>query len=382
MEFDTKCVRAGVTPDPTTGAIVPPIFQSATYVLEEVGRDKGFDYTRSSNPTRQTLEDALAAVEGGKYCAAFASGMSAVDAILRTLDSGDHVVSSDDVYGGVSRLFNTILQRHGMEFTYVDTSYPERVAEAIRPNTKMVWMETPTNPLLKVTDIQAVAAIAHARGIPLAVDSTFATPALLRPLEWDADIVMHSTTKYLSGHNQIIGGCVITNDAEFHGKMRYQQKSIGAIPSPFDCWLTLSGLKTLHLRMARHCSNGQAVAEFLEAHPKVASVSYPGLQSHPRHAVAAAQMSGFSGMISFELTGGLDAGRTLMNSVRLCALAESLGAVETMITHPATMTHADVPREDRIARGLTDSLVRLSCGIEAVEDIIADLTQALDRVTD
>ncbi|HIN86478.1 MAG TPA: PLP-dependent transferase [Myxococcales bacterium] len=379
MRFDTRVVRGGISPDPTTGAIVPPIAQSATFVLEEVGRDKGFDYTRSSNPSRLVLENALCSIEGAKHCAAFSSGMSAVDAVLRTLDAGDHIVSSDDVYGGVSRLFNTILTRHGFEFSYVDTSYPERVAEAIRPNTKMVWMETPTNPLLKVTDVEEIVKICKAKGIPLAVDSTFATPALLRPLELGADIVMHSTTKYLSGHNQIIGGAVLTDDPEFHEKMRYQQKSIGAIPSPFDCYLTVMGLKTLSLRMTRHCSNGMAVACYLDAHPKVAKVIYPGLESHERHEVAARQMSGFGGMISFELTGGLEAGRTLMNSLKLCALAESLGAVETMITHPATMTHADVPRDDRIARVLSDSLVRLSVGIEDPEDIIEDLAQALEK---
>ncbi len=377
MKFDTKCVRAGISPDPTTGAIVPPIYQTATYVLPEVGRDKGFDYTRSSNPTRQTLEDALAGIEGGKHCALFSSGMSAVDAIFRTFDSGTHIVSSDDVYGGVSRLFNTILSRHGFEFTYVNSSNPDEVAAAIRPNTKMVWIETPTNPLLKVTDVRAVAKIAHDNGIPLGVDSTFSTPALLRPLEWGADIVMHSTTKYLSGHNQIIGGCAITNDDEWQGKMRYQQKSIGAVPSPFDCWLTLMGLKTLSLRMSRHCENAMKVATFLDQHAKVARVSYPGLPNDPGHAVAKEQMSDFGGMISFELAGGVDAGRDLMNSVKLCALAESLGAVETMITHPATMTHADVPREDRLARGLGDGLVRLSVGIEDAADIIADLEQAL-----
>ena len=381
MKFDTKCVRAGISPDPTTGAIVPPLYQSATFVLEEVGRDKGFDYTRSSNPTRQTLENALAAVEGGKYGACFASGMSAVDAILRTFDSGDHIVSSDDVYGGVSRLFNTILTRHGMEFTYVDSSDASKVAEAIRPNTKMVWIETPTNPLLKVSDVRAVADVAHAAGIPLGVDSTFATPALLRPLEWGADIVMHSTTKYLSGHNQIIGGVVITNDEAFHQKMRYQQKAIGAVPSPFDCWLTIAGLKTLSLRMERHSSNAMEVAKYLEAHPQVSKVTYPGLPSHPSHEVAKAQMSAFSGMISFELKGGVVAGKMLMNSVRLCSLAESLGAVETMITHPATMTHVDVPEADRHARGLSDGLVRLSVGIEDVADIIADLAQALEKTT-
>jgi len=381
MHFDTKCVRAGIEPDPTTGAIVPPIYQSATYVLEEVGRNKGFDYTRSSNPTRATLEAALAGVEGAAHAACFASGMSAVDAVLRTLSAGDHVISSDDVYGGVSRLFNTILSRHGLEFTYVDTSYPEQVQEALRDNTKLVWIETPTNPLLKVSDIRAIADIAHERGVPLGVDSTFATPALLRPLEWGADIVMHSTTKYLSGHNQIIGGCVLTNDAAFHEKMAYQQKAIGAVPSPFDCWLILGGLKTLSLRMARHSENGLAVARYLEGHPKVEKVTYPGLESHPRHAVAKEQMSSFGGMISFELVGGIESGRTVMNSVKLCSLAESLGAVETMITHPATMTHVDVPREDRIARGLNDSLVRLSVGIENAKDIIADLSQAIERIS-
>jgi cystathionine beta-lyase/cystathionine gamma-synthase len=377
MEFDTRCVRAGIRPDPSTGAIVPPIFQTATYVLEEVGKNKGYDYTRSSNPTRATLEAALAGVEGAKAAACFASGMSAVDAVVRTLRAGDHVVCSDDVYGGVSRLFNTIMTRHGLSFTYVDSSSPELVREAIGPSTKLVWIETPTNPLLKVSDVEALAAIAHDRGIRLAVDSTFATPALLRPLEWGADIVMHSTTKYLSGHNQIIGGAVLANDTDFIATMHYQQKAIGAVPSPFDCWLTLAGLKTLHLRMARHSDNGLAVAKFLEAHPLVARVSYPGLPSHPGHAVAARQMSGFSGMISFELRGGLEAGRTLMNSVELCGLAESLGAVETMITHPATMTHVEVPVADRHARGLTDGLVRLSVGIEDPRDIIADLEQAL-----
>jgi len=379
MHFDTRCVRAGVTPDPSTGAIVPPIFQSATYVLDEVGKTKGYDYTRSSNPTRATLEAALAGVEGAKFAASFASGMSAVDAVLRTLSLGDHVVCSDDVYGGVSRLFNTILTRHGMSFTYVDSSKPELVREAIRPNTKMVWIETPTNPLLKVSDIEALAKIAHDKKLLLAVDSTFATPALLRPFEWGADIVMHSTTKYLSGHNQIIGGAVLSNDPEFNTKMHYQQKAIGAVPSPFDCWLTLTGLKTLHLRMMRHSENGMTVAKYLEGHKVVSRVSYPGLPSHPGHAVAKRQMSAFSGMISFELKGGIAAGKMLMNSVKLCSLAESLGAVETMITHPATMTHVDVPAADRHARGLTDGLVRLSVGIEDAKDIIADLEQALAK---
>jgi cystathionine gamma-lyase len=380
MHFDTKVVRAGITPDPTTGAIVPPIYQSATFVLEEVGKDKGFDYTRSSNPTRFTLERNLAAIEGAAHCATFASGMSAVDAVMKLFSAGDHIVSSDDVYGGVSRLFDQYLSRQGMEFTYVDSSFPEKVAAAIRPNTKMIWIETPTNPLLKVSDVAALADLAHEHGLLLGVDSTFATPALLRPLEWGADIVMHSTTKYISGHNQIIGGALMTNSDELQAKFRHVQKSIGAVASPNDSYLILLGVKTLSLRMERHSSNALAIARWLEAHPKVSRVTYPGLESHPMHHVAKKQMSAFSGMISFELTGGIPAGKTLLNAVKLCALAESLGAVETMITHPATMTHVEVPREQRIARGLTDGLCRLSVGIEHVGDIIADLEQALDQV--
>ncbi len=380
MKFDTRVVRAGIKPDPTTGSIVPPLYQTATYVLEEVGKDKGFDYTRSSNPTRQVLEEQLAAIEGGKYGVCFASGMSTVDSCLKLLSAGDHVVCSDDVYGGVSRHFNMVLSRYGLSFTYVDTSNPDMVREVIRPQTKLLWVETPTNPLLKVTDMAAMAKIAKENNLLLGVDSTFATPVFLRPLEFGADMVMHSTTKYISGHNQLIGGVVITNRQDIFDEMKYIQKTIGAVPSPFDCWLTMLGVKTLHLRMQRHASNDQVVAEFLEAHPKVEKVTYPGLPSHPQHAIAKEQMDGFSGMISFELVGGIAAGRTVMNSVRLCALAESLGAVETMITHPATMTHAEVPKEDRLARGLTDGLVRISVGIEDVEDIVADLKQAMDRV--
>ncbi len=378
MKFDTKVVHAGITPDPTTGSIVPPIFQTATYVLPEVGRDLGFDYTRSSNPTRQVLEDNLAAIEGGEYGISYSSGMAAVDSCMKLLKSGDHVVCSDDVYGGVSRHFNKVLENYGLTFTYVDTSQPETVRQAIRAETKMLWIETPTNPLLKITDVEVMSAIAKENGLYFGVDSTFATPVFLRPLELGADIVMHSTTKYLSGHNQIIGGIVITNREDIRDQLKFIQKTIGAVSSPFDCWLTLLGLKTLSLRMERHSSNAQQVAEFLEAHPKVSKVIYPGLESHPQHAIAKAQMSGFSGMLSFELTGGIPAGKAVMNGVKLAGLAESLGAVETMITHPATMTHAEVPDADRHARGLSDGLVRLSVGIEDVEDIIADLSQALD----
>ncbi len=378
MKFDTKVVRAGIEADPTTGAIVPPIYQTATYVLDEVGKMKGYDYTRSANPTREVLENNLASLEGGKYGTCFSSGMAAVDSVLKMLSSGDHVVCSDDVYGGVSRLFNDLLVNYGLEFTYVNSSNSSEVENAIKKNTKLIWIETPTNPLLKVTDLDAVGKIAKHHNIMYGVDATFSTPALLRPLEFGADIVMHSTTKYLSGHNQIIGGAIVTNDKKINDQMEFMQKTIGAVPSPFDCWLTLSGIKTLSLRMERHCVNGMAVAEFLENHPKIKSVSYPGLKSHPGYSIAKQQMLGFSGMISMELEGGIPSGISLMNNVKLCSLAESLGSVETMITHPATMTHVDVPKEDRMARGLTDGLVRLSVGIEDKDDIIEDLDQALN----
>ena len=379
MKFDTKVVQSGMTPDPTTGSILPPLYQTATYVLEEVGKDKGFDYTRSSNPTRQVLEGLLADLDGGKFGVAFASGMSAVDSVLKLLKAGDHVVCSDDVYGGVSRHFNQILVNYDLHFTYVDSSDSGNIANAIQPNTKLIWVETPTNPLLKITDLEAVGKIAKEHSILFGVDSTFATPVFLRPLEFGADLVMHSTTKYLSGHNQLIGGVVITNRGDLFDQLKFVQKTIGAVPGPFDCWLTILGIKTLDLRMKKHNTNAQAVAEYLEAHPKVSQVTYPGLPSHQSHHIAKKQMSGFSGMISFELTGGIPAGKTVMNSVKLAKLAESLGAVETMITHPATMTHADVPKEDREARGLTDGLVRISVGIENPEDILADLEQALDK---
>ena len=378
MKFDTKVVRAGILPDPSTGAIVPPIYQSATYVLEEVGKDKGYDYTRASNPTREVLENNLAALDGGKYGICYASGMAAVDSMMKLFTSGDHIICSDDVYGGVSRLYNNLLVNYDLSFTYVNSSNPQEVEEAIQENTKLIWIETPTNPLLKVTDLDAVGKIAKKHGILYGVDSTFSTPALLRPLEYGADITMHSTTKYLSGHNQIIGGVLITNNEELSEKFKFIQKTVGAVPSPFDCWLTLLGIKTLSLRMNRHCENAQAIGEFLESHPKVERVTYPGLPSHPQHDIAKEQMEGYSGMISMELKGGIQAGIALMNNLELCSLAESLGAVETMITHPATMTHADVPKEERIARGLTDGLVRLSVGIEDKDDIITDLKQALE----
>ena len=380
MKFDTRVVRAEIEPDPSTGSVIPPIYQTATYILPEVGRDKGYDYTRSANPTRQMLEQYLAAIEGGKYGVCFSSGMATVDSCLKLLDSGDHIICSDDVYGGVSRLFNKILKRYNLHFSYVDTSEPENVKAALKPETKMLWIESPTNPLMKVTDLEAMAVIAKENGLYYGIDSTFATPVFLRPLEFDADMVVHSTTKYLSGHNQLIGGAVITNREDIFEEMKFVQKTIGAVPSPFDCWLTMLGAKTLHLRMLRHTENAQIIAEYLESHSKVAKVVYPGLPSHPQHEIAKRQMKGFSGMMCFELKGGIQAGKILMNSVELCALAESLGAVETMITHPASMTHAEVPEEERHARGLTDGLVRLSVGIEDPEDIVDDLKMALEKI--
>ena len=377
MKFNTKVVRASTKPDKTTGAIVPPIYQTSTYVLEEVGVDKGFDYTRASNPSRQLLEEHLAEIEGAKYGVCFSSGMAAVDSVLKILKSGDHVICSDDVYGGVSRHFNNVLIHYGIEFTYVNTSIPDEVNEALKSNTKLLWIETPTNPLLKITDLESMNKIAKSNNLLFGVDATFATPVFLRPLEYGADLVMHSTTKYLSGHNQIIGGSIHTNDKEIFDKMKFIQKTIGAVPSPFDCFLTMLGLRTLHLRMERHNRNAMSVAEFLENHPKVSKVAYPGLESDPGYTIAKEQMSGYSGMISFELKGGISSGKHLMNNVKLCLLAESLGSVETMITHPATMTHAEVPVKERHARGLSDGLVRLSVGIEDEIDIIEDLKQAL-----
>ena len=297
---------------------------------------------------------------------------------MKILKAGDHVVCSDDVYGGVSRLYNNLMVNYEVSFTYVNSSNPAEVENAIKDNTKLIWIETPTNPLLKVTDLDAVGKIAKKHGILYGVDSTFSTPALLRPLEYGADITMHSTTKYLSGHNQIIGGVLITNNEELAEKFKFIQKSVGAVPSPFDCWLTLLGIKTLSVRMQRHCENAQFIAQYLEDHPKVEKVTYPGLPSHPQYDIAKEQMDSYSGMISMELKDGIPAGISLMNNLKLCSLAESLGAVETMITHPATMTHADVPKEERLARGLTDGLVRLSVGIEDKEDIIHDLSQALE----
>ena len=374
--FSTICIHAGQSPDPSTGAIITPIFQTSTYVQEELGRHKGYEYARTQNPTRAALEANITAIEGGKAGFAYASGMAAIDAVASMLRAGDHVVVTDNTYGGTFRLFDKVLTKFALEFTYVDTSQPELVDRAIRPRTKMVFVETPTNPVLRLTDIARTAEIAHAHGARLVVDNTFASPAVQRPLELGADMSVHSTTKYLNGHSDSVGGIVVAvrdDDIEW---LRFVQNAAGAILGPFDSWLVLRGTKTLAVRMAQHNVNGMAVAQFLAEHPKVKQVIYPGLPSHPQHALARTQMRGFGGMLSFDV-GTFEAARRVCNRVKLMALAESLGGVETLISHPATMTHASVPAERRLEIGLTDSLVRISVGIEDPADLIADLTQAL-----
>jgi cystathionine gamma-lyase/cystathionine beta-lyase/cystathionine gamma-lyase/homocysteine desulfhydrase len=375
--FSTVCIHAGQTPDPGTGAIITPIFQTSTYVQEELGRHKGYEYARTQNPTRAALEANLAAIEGGKAAYAFASGMAAIDAITTMLKAGDHVVVTDNTYGGTFRLFDKILTRYQLEFSYVDTSQPDLVERAMRPTTKMLFVETPTNPVLRLTDIAKVAEIARRHAARLVVDNTFASPVVQQPIALGADLVTHSTTKYLNGHSDSIGGVVIATRDEDSEWLKFVQNAAGAILSPFDSWLVLRGTKTLTLRMAQHNANGLALAEFLATHPKVSKVIYPGLPSHPQHDLATRQMRGFGGMVSFDV-GTFEAARRVCNRVKLMSLAESLGGVETLISHPATMTHASVPAETRKAIGITDSLVRISAGIEDVADLIDDLAQALD----
>ena len=374
--FSTICIHAGQEPDPSTGAIITPIYQTSTYVQEELGKHKGYEYARTQNPTRFALEQNLAAIEGGTAAYAFASGMAAIDAITTLLKAGDHVVVTDNTYGGTFRLFDKVLTKYGLEFSYVDTSSPELIEEAIRPGTRMLFIETPTNPVLRLTDLARVAGISKAHDIRLVVDNTFASPCLQRPIEFGADLVMHSTTKYLNGHSDSVGGIVIAARQEDADWLKFIQNAAGAILSPFDSWLVLRGTKTLAVRMAQHNLNGQALAEYLEEHPRVTRVIYPGLPSHPQHELAKRQMKGFGGMLSFEL-GSFEEAKRVCNRVRLMSLAESLGGVETLMTHPASMTHASVPPERRAAIGLSDALVRISAGIEDVQDLIDDLSQAL-----
>jgi cystathionine beta-lyase/cystathionine gamma-synthase len=374
--FSTICIHAGQTPDPSTGAIITPIFQTSTYVQDELGKHKGFEYARTQNPTRAALEGNVAAIEGGKAGFAYASGMAAIGAISTLLKSGDHVVVTDNTYGGTFRLFDKVLTKYGMEFSYVDTSRPELIEAAMRPTTKMLFVETPTNPVMRLTDLAQAASLAHAHGARLVVDNTFASPAVQRPIEFGADLVVHSTTKYLNGHSDSVGGIVVAVQDEEIEWLRFIQNTEGAILSPFDSWLVLRGTKTLTVRMAQHNTNAMALAEFLAGHRKISQVLYPGLASHPQHDLAKRQMRGFGGMLSFDV-GTFEAARCVMNRVRLMSLAESLGGVETLISHPATMTHASVPPARRKEIGLTDSLVRISVGIEDPADLIADLEQAL-----
>lgn len=379
MGFATDAIHVGQEPDPTTGAIIVPIYQTSTFVQEELGKHKGYEYARTSNPTRAALERNLAALERGRYAFAFASGMAAINAVMTLLKAGDHVVSGRNLYGGSFRLFEQVLKDFGLEFTYADTTRIPEVERALRPNTRMIFVETPTNPLMEITDLCAAADIAHRHGVLLAVDNTFMSPYFQRPLEHGADIVIHSTTKYLNGHSDGVGGAVVLNDSALGERLKFIQNAAGAVLGPFDSWLVLRGTKTLAVRMVQHNQNGLAVARFLERHPKAKKVFYPGLSSHPQHELAERQMSGFGGMISFD-TGSLDGARAVLKSVRLCSLAESLGGVETLISHPATMTHASVPPAERKRLGITDGLVRISVGIEDIEDLIADLDQALARV--
>ena len=377
--FSTICLHAGQEPDPATGAIITPIYQTSTYVQEELGRHKGYEYGRTQNPTRMALERNLAAIEGGPAGFAFASGMAAIGAIATMLRSGDHVIVSDNTYGGTFRLFDKVLTRYSLSFSYVDSSRLDLVEQAMTPATRMLFVETPTNPIMGLTDLAAAADLAHRHDARLVVDNTFASPCIQRPIELGADIVTHSTTKYLNGHSDSIGGIVIAvrhDDIEW---LRFVQNAEGAILSPFDSWLVLRGTKTLPLRMQQHSANGLALAEFLSVHPKVKHVYYPGLPTHPQYELAKRQMRGFGGMLAFEL-GSLDAARRLLNAVRLHSLAESLGGVETLISHPASMTHASVPPDRRAALGITDGLVRISAGVEDIDDLRDDLTQALDRV--
>jgi cystathionine gamma-lyase len=378
LRFGTLAVHAGVRPDPTSGAIMTPIFQTSTYVQPAVGQPLGgrFDYGRTANPTREALEASIAALEDATHGVAFASGIAAIETVVKRLSAGDHVVSEENTYGGTTRLFTRVLSRLGIEFTFVDTRDPENIRAAMRPSTKLVHVETPTNPMMRLCDIRAAANIAHVRGALLSVDNTFASPYNQRPLELGADFAIHSSTKYLNGHSDVIGGLVAVRDVGLAEELRFLQKSSGAVPGPMDCFLTLRGIKTLAVRMERHNENGLAVARWLEKHPRVDRVLYPGLASHPQHALAQRQMRGFTGMVSVDL-GTLERAKRFCEHLRLFALAESLGGVESLVSIPALMTHASVPEASRLAMGVSPGLVRLSVGIEDEADLIADLDQAL-----
>ena len=377
-KLDTRMIHAGVHPDPTTGAIMTPIYQTSTYVQAGPGDHKGYEYARTQNPTRAVLQSALAAIENGKFGLCFGSGMAATDAVVKLLSPGDEVIVSNDLYGGTYRLMTKIFANYGIKFHFIGMQDAGNITNYINSNTKMVWIETPTNPLLNVIDIAASAAICKAHNLILVCDNTFASPYLQTPLDLGADIVLHSATKYLGGHSDVVHGALIVNDAALEERLRFIQNSCGAVPGPQDCFLVLRGIKTLHVRMQRHCENGEAVARYLRAHPKVGKVLWVGFEDHPNHDIAKKQMRGFGGMISFTLKNdSIDEAIAVLKKTQLFALAESLGGVESLIGHPATMTHASIPREDRVKNGLVDSLIRLSVGIEAIDDLIEDLAQAI-----
>ncbi|HEY9048905.1 MAG TPA: cystathionine gamma-synthase [Ohtaekwangia sp.] len=381
MKFGTKAVHAGVEPDPSTGAIMTPIFQTSTYVQESPAQHKGYAYARGANPTRNSLQKSLAALENGKYAICFSSGMGATDAVIKLLNPGDEVITSNDLYGGSYRMFKRVFEKYGIKFHFIDLTNTANIASVLNAKTKLLWLETPTNPLMNIVDIEASVAIAKKNNILVAVDNTFASPYLQNPLDLGADIVMHSVTKYLGGHSDVVMGALIVNDEKLYQELHFIMNSCGAVPGPQDSFLVLRGIKTLHLRMERHCINGKKIAEYLKNHPKVGKVYWPGFTDHPNHAIAKKQMKDFGGMLSFTLKDDSMVKATkLMESVQLFSLAESLGGVESLINHPASMTHASIPKEERLKSGLVDSLIRLSIGVEDAEDLLADLEQALAKV--
>lgn len=381
MKFGTKAVHAGVSPDPTTGAIMTPIYQTSTYVQEGPANHKGYAYARGANPTRNVLQKSLAALENGNFALCFSSGMGATDAVIKLLNPGDEVITSNDLYGGSYRMFKRVFERFGIKFHFIDLTHATAIESYINSNTKLIWLETPSNPLMNIIDIKACVDIAKKKNILVAVDNTFASPYLQNPLDLGADIVMHSVTKYLGGHSDVVMGALITKDEKLHQDLAFIHNSCGAVPGPQDSFLVLRGIKTLHLRMERHCLNGRKIAEFLKAHPKVGKVYWPGFADHPNHTIAKKQMRDFGGMLSFTLKDdSIEKAFSFMKSVELFALAESLGGVESLINHPASMTHASIPKDERIKNGLLDSLIRLSIGVEDAEDLIEDLEQALRKI--
>jgi cystathionine gamma-lyase len=379
MRFATKAIHAGLEPDPTTGAIMTPVYLTSTYAQSAPGQHKGYEYSRSDHPTRAALERNLAALEGADYGLAFASGLAAENTVLNLLQPGDHVVATRDLYGGTYRLFERVWAKYGIEFSYADGEDIDALRKAFRPNTKLLWIETPSNPMLTITDLKVACELAHAQNALVVVDNTFATPYLQRPFEFGADIVVHSTTKYLGGHSDVVGGALCIRDRAVYEQLKFYQNAVGAVPGPLSCFLVLRGIKTLALRMRQHCENALRIAEYLANHPQVKTVRYPGLPNHPGHELARRQMHGFGAIVTMELHGGVERAMRFLSSTRLFTLAESLGGVESLLCHPATMTHASIPSEERAKIGITDALIRLSVGVEEVEDLIEDLEQAIQR---